>query len=427
MNVLAETLAPARPATARKARTSEARTGEARVRRIATAAELQAAAPAWNALLDASPNPYVLLDHRWVTAWWRAFGEDKELHVLSVEREGRTIGLVPTILSRGREVWPMRDGRFQIADDARNLRLPAWKRIVPIRRVSFPLNVASHNARAHALAEAKDTDAVCRAAIDYWAERSGRWDVMALEGLPGKGAQREAFKAAARDHGLPSPAHGARREIFMADLSDGFEGFLQKRSSHFRRRRKEQIRACHKHGRIELVAYRGKEIDRGLKVMFAIERETWKSRPGGDAPVDMALDRRLRGFFCDVGRAFAATDEAVIHVMMLDGEPVGALFGLARGATMLSLVIYLADRVRRQLNTAPLWSALFEDAALSGHTRIDIHGMTDNARKWSTHSEAFQRLYVFSSNPWGLCLYGAKAAATTISRRRRAASSEGAT
>ena len=405
----------------------EARSSVPGVQRAATAAELEALAPAWDELLDASSRPYVLLDHRWVSAWWRAFGANKELHVLRVERGGRTIGLVPTILSEGREVWPMRDGRFQIADDARNLRLPEWRRAVPVRRVSFPLNVASHNARAHALAADEHTDAVCRAATDYWADRARDWDVMALEGLPCGSGQREAFKAAARHHRLPSPAHGARREIFMADLSGGFEGFLSRRSGHFRRRRKEQVKACGRHGALDLATYRGGDIGRGLETMFAIERRTWKSRPDDDAAVDMSLDEGLRGFFSDVGHAFAATDEAAVYVMSLDGEPVGALMALGRGSTMLSLVIYLADSVRRKLNTAPLWTAFFEDAAARACTSIDIHGVTDNVRKWSTHADAFQRLYVFSPHARGLALYGAKSAATALSRLRRTAFSKGET
>ncbi len=43
----------------------------------------------WNSLLEQSGNDKVFLTHEWFTAWWQAFGDDKELFIiLAVGRDG---------------------------------------------------------------------------------------------------------------------------------------------------------------------------------------------------------------------------------------------------------------------------------------------------------------------------------------------------
>lgn len=389
--------------------------GGLRTTRFDSLASLEAVAPAWDEVQDRDPFRHVLMDRRWVGPWWKAFGDGKELHGLLVTKGGRPVGLAPTILSRGWEAWPSRDGLMQIADDYSKLSVPAWRRFVPVRRVTFPVNVPSHNARAHALV-ADDMQGVCAAVLDYWKEREGSWDVLVLEGLPTASGQAEAFADAAAARGFLNLPHGRVREMYRADLSGGLDAYLARRGGHFRKRRKELIRACQKAGRIDIAQYRGSDIMRGLDLMFDIERATWKARPGERSTVDMAIDERLRGFFTDAALAFAADDDAVVHVMSLDGRPVGAMFGLSRRSTMLTLVVYLRDDVLDVLNAAPLWDATIQDAIDRGMTELDTHGVSSHAKRWATHTDTYQRRYIFSSGARGRALWASKALATSASR-----------
>ena len=386
------------------------------VGRFDTLAALDGAGPDWDFVQDHCPFHHVLLDHRWIRAWWNAFGEGKELHGLVIRRDGTPVGLAPMVLSQGREAWPSRDSQLQIAEDHRNLSVPAWRRVVPVRRVTFPLNVPCHNSRSHVLI-ADDPAEVCAAVLDYWKDRQNDWDVMMLDGLPVSSGQREMFQAAAAARGLPSLPHGRAREMYSADLTGGMEAYLARRGSHFRKRHRAQMRACEKAGRFEVRQYRGSDIGRGLDAMFDIESQTWKARPEANAPVRMPIDDRLRRFFTEVAYAYAANDDAVIHVMNLDGRPAGCLFGLSRGNVMLSLVVYLRDDMRDILNAAPLWDSLIRDATARNMTELDIHGVTAYARKWATREETYQRLYVFSAHLKGRALWASKALATTLSRQ----------
>ncbi|MBB3021701.1 hypothetical protein FHR70_004806 [Microvirga lupini] len=370
----------------------------------------------WNLVQDRCQYHHVLMDHRWVKAWWNVFGAGKDLHGLVVHHKGQPIGIAPMIYSQGWESWPSRDGKLQIAEDSKNLSIPAWQRFVPIRRVTFPLNIPSHNSRAHILI-ADNPAQVCGEILDYWKDRSHTWDVMVLDGLPEKSGQRDMLQAAAASKGLMTLPHGRVREMYSADLTGGMDGYLARRGSHFRKRHKAQMRACERAGRLEMSMYRGREIGRGLEIMFAIERDTWKARSDLDAAVRMPLDDQLKRFFSEVAYAYADNDDAVIHIMSLDGHPAGALFGLSRRNVMLSLVIYLRDEVRTVLNASPLWDALIRDAVERGISELDIHGVTAYARKWATCATNYQRLYIFSPHFRGRMLWASKALATTISRR----------
>ncbi|WP_162419792.1 GNAT family N-acetyltransferase [Microvirga brassicacearum] len=386
------------------------------VGRFDSLASLDAAASSWDAVQDRCAHRHVLLDHRWVRAWWKNYGAGKELHGLVIEKAGRPIGIMPALRSRGWEAWPSRDGLVQLAEDQEKLGIPHWRRLVPIRRVTFPLNIPSHNARSHALI-ADDPATVCGAVLDYWKARARDWDVLVLEGLPAKSGQREHFSAAASARGMRTLPYGRARDMYTADLTGGMDAYCARRGAHFRKRFKGQIRACEKAGALELRQYRKDEIVRGLDIMFEIEQATWKARPGEKTAVDMSLDSTLKQFFTDVGRAFAEKDEAVVHVMSLDGRPVGALFGLSRGTTILSLVVYLRDDMREVINNAPLWDSLLRDAMARGMTELDTHGVSSHARKWATNADSYQRLYVFSPHLRGQALWASKSLATMLARR----------
>lgn len=389
------------------------------VERIASVSALDAAAPDWDLVQDDCAFRHVLLDHRWVRAWWNAFGQTKDLHGLLVRDETKTRGIVPMVLSRGWEAWPSRDGPFQIADDHANLDIPKWRRIVPIRRVTFPLNIPSQNGRAHALLSG-DPAPICRAVIDYWSKRASDWDVMVLEGLPVESGQREAFTAAAAKEGFVALPSGRIRVMYRADLSGGMDAYLARRTSHFRRRRRKQIERCEAAGDLEMTVFRGPNIRRGLSIMFEIERHTWKAQPDDTMRVRIPLDDPLRRFLTEAAVSFAAGDDAVIHIMSLNGLPVGAMMGLSRRKTMLSLLIYLRDDMRDVLNSAPLWDALIRDAIRHGMVELDTHGVTASPKRWSTHEEHYQRLYIFNRNPKARFLRISKALATNLSQLARA-------
>lgn len=50
---------------------------------------------AWETLLSASPAGHVFYTPQWQQAWWRTFGADSDLNLLSATRNGEVVGIIP--------------------------------------------------------------------------------------------------------------------------------------------------------------------------------------------------------------------------------------------------------------------------------------------------------------------------------------------
>ncbi|WP_166802301.1 GNAT family N-acetyltransferase [Microvirga pakistanensis] len=243
---------------------------------------------------------------------------------------------------------------------------------------------------------------------------------MVLEGLPAESGQREAFTAAAAKEGFGALPSGRTRIMHRADLSGGMEAYLSKRTATFRKSRRRHMNQCHRAGEVELVTYRGENIRRGLSILFELERHTWKADPTrNDARMRVPLDDRIRLFLTEVGTAFASSDDAVVIVMNFNGIPVGAMMGVSRRSMMLALLTYLRDDMRDTLNTYPLMDAFIQDAIAHGMTSLDMNGVTEYTRRWATHEDRYQRLYIFSRHPKARILQVSKALATNLSQLSR--------
>ena len=58
----------------------------------------------WDALVRARPRPSPFLLHAWLRAWWSHYGEDAELDLRVVRREGKLAGALPLCVRRRRGV-----------------------------------------------------------------------------------------------------------------------------------------------------------------------------------------------------------------------------------------------------------------------------------------------------------------------------------
>jgi len=387
-----------------------------RVECASTLAEVEALRETWNAVQDAAPDKHVLMDHRWMTAWWRRFGAGKQLHVLVLRRDGRVIGLAPMMLSRGWEAWPARDTIIKIADDYRFVSSMRWRRWAPIRRVGFLVDIASHNVRNHLLLLEHD-EAVYDAVLHYWAERRRSWDVMMFEGLPVASGQVEAVQAAARRAGLSVLPHGTERTYFASNLPATMDAFMKTRTRHFRRRIKAEIRTNHREGTLDFRCYRGEEMEAGIEILFRLEAASWKANGDPRKLVRISLDEELRGFFRDVALAFARTDQAQVVVLRCDGEPAIGLLTLERQNTALTMVIYHDQRFTGRLTSAPVYHHVIEQSITRGVTHLDFHGNTLNVGKWANTGLKYRRVYVFSGGLYSRLLAESKRVATAASRR----------
>src|SRR5262245_33191921 len=59
--------------------------------------ELAALVPAWTELLGRVASPEITMTPGWLVAWWRHFGDRRELCAVAMEEGGRLVGFAPLL------------------------------------------------------------------------------------------------------------------------------------------------------------------------------------------------------------------------------------------------------------------------------------------------------------------------------------------
>jgi CelD/BcsL family acetyltransferase involved in cellulose biosynthesis len=131
-----------------------------RVERINTETELLALKEPWTALLTDIPDVPISLTWEWVSTWWRRYGQDRALWVLTAwDDAGRLVGLV------------------------------SWMRVchhlgpLCLRRIAFVGSWFTYRVHLDVIARPDEKEAVCAAFLAYLDTHRKEWDVLDLEGL----------------------------------------------------------------------------------------------------------------------------------------------------------------------------------------------------------------------------------------------------
>lgn len=250
--------------------------------------------PEWSELAEQGRS--IFQTWEWAAHWWRHFGRDRDLRVITIRSDGRLVGILPFYVWANR---PLRVLRF--------LGHGPGDELGPIADTGHRLAVA--RALPGALTQ-----------FD--------WDLILAEQLPA-------------DQGWSTPLAGRRilREAspVLRFGDGGWEGFLRTRSRNFR----EQLgRRERKLAREHRVRYRladgARNLERDLDTLFRLHRARWAGR--------------YSAFLADepFHRSFAATasERGWLRLWFLevDGEPVAAVYGFRLADTEC---YYQAGRDRR--------------------------------------------------------------------------------
>ncbi|SCY57003.1 GNAT family N-acetyltransferase [Microvirga guangxiensis] len=377
------------------------------IRRVADLDELEAIGPLWKDLQDQCEHSHVLMDHRWVSAWWRHFGAGKAQHTL-VMSQGRTpVGIVPLAVTRGLEAYPFRDAYISSPDDYRYIPSLRWQRIVPVRRLTFPVNIASSNVRGQMVFPQPDRN-LYAAFARYAAETSSSWDVATLPGLRSWMHEDTMLGSALRSTDLSLGNRHSTREMLYVDLPATWPEFLKMRSRNFRENLKHENKKLTQTfsalGPMKISNFRGSDITRNINRLFALEEQSWKVTNEKERRLHLALDDKTRSFLRDVAERFSADDEANLGILSFGDTDAAGVFNIERGGTSLGLVLYRHEKLGAPVAIAPLFQNLFEISISRGMKRIDFNGYTRNYMKWAKESHIYSRVIFFNSKPYSQLL-----------------------
>jgi CelD/BcsL family acetyltransferase involved in cellulose biosynthesis len=262
------------------------------IRELTSAAEIRAAAPAWEALLARSASNRFFLTPLFQSLWWERLGVGRP-RVLIGHDDGR---------GTPRFIVPL----YRCAVEG----LGTVVRLIGGSEVSDYLD---------AVAAAADLDLAWRAAFDLLAAAPGTWDALELLALPEDSPSRRivARLAAERGWSAEESIDDVCPVVALAPTWAGYLAGLRKKDRHELRR---------KIGRLEREAGRERfasvgpddDIERAIGDFMLLHRQSGQEKDGFWTPA-------LEGFFRDLIRATHQAGQLRLFFQFVDERPAATV------------------------------------------------------------------------------------------------------
>lgn len=267
---------------------------EPRVQCLSGAEDFAGLREDWEELLTESRSESIFLTHGWMTEWWRHYGSGLTLWTLTVQRQGRIIGILPLVLEkRG-------SGR-------RRVRFMGFGEVTPNH---LDVVAAPDNART-----------VVKSAWNWLSWNRSSWDELQLEGLEGDSPAVTFLLECIRSDGFflgMVPQH----HCIYARLPSSFEDFLQNRGAKTRRQfrnGRRQFLRDHPQARLSDVTSET-EYQEIFDAFLRLHRLRWRGRRETDSftsPRLEAFHRAVSSWAFRTGRLrlyHIRVDDAVVAV-----------------------------------------------------------------------------------------------------------------
>lgn len=260
--------------------------------------------PEWRELFAAAENPSSTLRWEWLNEWWSVFGPrygaaPGGLKILTLRNESRLIAALPLYLQRSGAISRSRLGFIGTGENASEAVYPE-KLDVLHRQLTAPQRHEASKSLAEALAKIA------------WDE----WDL-------GVGSENSLLAEVAG--ALPSGAKRVHKTFPdpIADLSGGFEAYVERQSSNTRQQFRRMLRAVPKAGLTFEVAEHEAQALHFLEELITLHQKRWHDSGQSGAFHSTAV----REFHRRVLSKLLARGEVVIARLGNANEAVAVLYG----------------------------------------------------------------------------------------------------
>jgi CelD/BcsL family acetyltransferase involved in cellulose biosynthesis len=345
------------------------RTGLLRTQVVASAESLSALAPQWRQLYFASGCRIPFLHPSWIQQWWRAFGQSRPLtnhalKVLTFERDGRLIGIMPfyrTTYGVGTRLV------FQY-----------------IRPLGSDPNVTE--IRTPLILPGSEP-AVIRAAEEYFAQDTGSWDLLNWGSYPEPLAPGDGLQGRRLLH-----VRHERVECFILRMPQHWDEF----AAALNHNTKEAIRKAHnalkrdrRHVAFESLT-KSEEILPLLSTFFELHRRRARLQGVVHHP-DVFSVASHRRFLTAAIEAMAPEGLVRLFVLRVDGAIVATRLGFVIEDTLYFYYSGFEPAFAKYSVMTRLVVEMMKWAMASGFTTINLSTGRDHAKlRWNPEAESYR-------------------------------------
>jgi CelD/BcsL family acetyltransferase involved in cellulose biosynthesis len=327
--------------------------------------QFDAMAPEWETLLNRWSTGSVFLSHAWFRSWWEMFGNEQELHLITVRAGGELLAVAPMMRTRASIYGFKADALHAIY----NPHTPRYDFIV-----------------------AKNPDARVYEAI--WAELVAHSDceLIVLAQIPAESQTLSSMETLARRDGwrtgqwiAPASPYirlGCDYDSFFNGLSDSCRFNLNKRYARLQR-----------HGPVdvEIVTERDR-IDEAMRDGLRIEAAAWKGARG----TAMLSDPAVAEFYIRFAKREADLGELRLTFLRLGGKRIAFNYLLESRSKLYAVKIGYDPEYHAYSPGNMLLNLLLRDACGKGIEEYDLLGGDDEWKfEWTKETREHRWLFLF--------------------------------
>ena len=132
-----------------------------------------------------------------------------------------------------------------------------------------------------------------------------------------------------------------------------------------------------------------------LEIYFDIEAHSWKAQSGEV----IRQDANLLDFYRQMMHRFAENQQAVVDLLLLDGQPICGVLSLRYQRHLLTLKTAYRQTFAKYSPGWQIFRALLEDAFSGGAIEaVDFYADIGFSSRWATQENAFCDLLVFGTS-----------------------------
>ncbi len=237
----------------------------------------------------------VFLTADWLSTWWKHFGEQRKLLLLTVEENNRVLGIAPLMLTK--------------------YKLPPFG---AIRKIEF---LGTRHSDYNNFIIAKKEKECVRRIIDYL-NGAEEWDWIELKEIP------ESINYSRLLFAGPNSKLEIRERVCnlcpYIPLPKKFESLKETFSRNLRQNLNRYFRKIQAEHKVDLKRFdeAGYSVKEAMNLFIKLHEMKWNSegKPGAFA------EEAFRNFHMDVAESLARNEWLGIYFLMLDGEPIAAQY-----------------------------------------------------------------------------------------------------
>lgn len=281
------------------------------VRLLDRPADWDSMKPAWDRLFKNSPSTAPALHFEWLRLWWEIYGGTygQSLAIFVFERHARVVGVLPMYVSRRGSLPGLRALRFLSTGEAE------YEETSP-EYLDLLHEEGEGEACAEALGKVLSDGSIPLAWDEFLIPEISPLSPLCKLSVSPQGG---AFRVEERESG----------ECAVADLTGGFDSYLENLSPKARKNGRRLLRAAGNASVTFDIASSNEEAALYFDDLIRLHKQRWNSqgKPGCfEAP-------RFTSFHRQLVKQWVPRGEAIVARLAVDQEAVGVLYGFIAGST----------------------------------------------------------------------------------------------